>query len=133
MAITVAQLRARIDELILIQLTDPNGVAVNDVMLTNALVDAAGQMEGYLYKLSAADRPPVATLDAYQVALALYNLAGNRPGAEFDSIRSRAKDAFSFLDGLKQQDRTTLDVAIDSPAPQFGADDLDLYQGKASS
>jgi len=130
-AVTVAQLRERIDESILIQLTDPNGVAVDETKLTHALSDAAGQIAGYTYKLSDADKPPAETLDAYQVSLAFYALAGNRPGTEFDSIRARAKMAIDYLAALGKSDSIAIDVET-AGTPQITDPDLDLFTGKSS-
>jgi phage gp36-like protein len=133
MSVTVTELRERIDEQVLAQLTDPNGTTVDNVKLIHALKDALGQIGGYLYPLSEADRPPETTLDTYQVDLALYKLAGNRPGVEFDSIRARAKDALTFFASLTGLRREALEFETDAPTPQIGTTDLDLFQGKVTA
>jgi phage gp36-like protein len=124
--VTVAQLRERIDETILVQLTDPNNSAVDEKKLEHALADAAGQIAGYTFTLAASDIPPEATLDAYQTSLALYALAGNRPGTEFDSIRARAKMAIDYLDGLSKRASVGIDVESSGTA-QISDTDLNLF------
>jgi phage gp36-like protein len=130
MSVSVTQLRARFDEQILIDLTDRNGTTLDLVKLDLALTDAGAQIEGYLFNLPESDRPPTATLDVHQVALALNVLAGNRPGVDFDSIRSRAKDAIGYLEGLSKKASIGLDVETSGPDAQITTTDLDTFQGK---
>jgi phage gp36-like protein len=127
MTVTVAQLRERIDEQVLIQLTDPNGQAVDETKLARALTDAAGIIEGYTFRLPESARPPASTLDAYQISLGLYVLAGNRPGAEFDSIRARAKAAIDYLDKLLDSAPAGIDVETSGDEPQITTADMDLF------
>lgn len=116
MAITLAQLQARVDAALLAQLTDyENGAVVDEVKVGHALTDAEGIIEGYLFKLDDSQRPPTATLDAHEVALALAILAGNRPGEELDSIRSRSKAAIHYLEGLAGKAVEPLGMSSDAP------------------
>lgn len=131
MALTLSTFRARVDERILAQLTDSeSGMVVNEARVVLALADTEGVIEGYLYQLPSDARPPVATMDAHQAALAMAVIAGNRPGEEFESIRSRAKDALKYLEGLaaKVSQRVELgqsiEVLSDAPEPLFDAESL---------
>jgi len=133
MTVTIAQLQERIDEQVLAQLTDPGGATVNVTKLGHALADALGTIRGYLFKLPVADQPPAETLDAHQVALALYVLAGNRPGVEFDSIRSRAKVAIAYLEQLTEGTSVGVDTEIDAPSPLVDTDSLSLFQGNTTT
>jgi phage gp36-like protein len=98
--LTLATFKQRFDAALLAQLTDPAGAACDDVKVQHALDDAAAQIAGYTYRLPVMDQPPGATLAAHQASLALYALAGNRPGVEFDSIRARHKASIAWLEGL---------------------------------
>ena len=124
MALTLAQLAERIDAPLLIQLTDPNSAVQDDVKLQRALDDSAGQIDGYTFHLPEADRPPVATLDAHQVAIALYILAGNRPGVEFDSIRARHEAAIRYLESLSARAPRGIGGTAEAPEPRIGEADL---------
>jgi phage gp36-like protein len=125
--VTVAQLKERTDAQVLIELTDRNGLVVDDVKLGHALADAMGIIDGYMFKLPDSDKPTVATLDAYQAALALYVLAGNRPGVEYDSIRARAKAATDYLAGLSTKPASGIDAISDGPTPLMTDADLTLF------
>jgi phage gp36-like protein len=125
--ITVAQLKERTDAQVLIELTDRNGLTVDDVKLGHALNDAAGIIDGYLYKLPDSDKPTTTTLDAYQAILVLYVLAGNRPGVEYDSIRARAKAAIDYLVEVSGKPASGIDAISDGPTPLMADADLKLF------
>jgi phage gp36-like protein len=129
-SLTVAQLKERVDLTILAQLTDPNGTTADDVKLARALTDAAAMVDGHTFKLAASDVPPAATLQAHQVSLALWILAGNRPGAEFDSIRSRATAATKFLEGLSESQAAGIETETTTPTAAFDADNLAAFRGQ---
>lgn len=121
---TSAGIRERIDAQLLIQLTDPNGVTLDETKLARAVTDASGQVEGYLYRLPAADRPPLAAIEAHTIAIVLYSLAGNRPGVEFDSIRARYAAAIKWLEGLAGGVGLGFEAQADVPPARF--DDVSL-------
>lgn len=134
MALTLETFRARVDDALLAQLTDhESGAAVNEGIVTLAVADAAGLIEGYLFQLPTESRPPESVLDPHQVALTLYVLAGARPGAEFDSIRARAEKTLKWLESLSSRVKQVVEVSqelgmvSDSPAPLYDEESLSQF------
>lgn len=124
--LTLASFKERIDAQLLIELTDPNGAAIDDVKLQHALDDAWSDIRGYTFRLSEDATPETATLDSHQFTIAMYRIAGNRPGTEFESIAARYKASIRFLEGLRNGD-DDVGVVADGTAddPIFDAESLE--------
>jgi phage gp36-like protein len=124
--LTLPQFVERADSTILAQLSDATGDALDEAKIQLALTDAAGVIEGYLFRLPAADRPPDTTIDAHHMAIALYVLASGRPGVEFESLARRYKKSIEYLESLSANSAGGGPGAAESPTPLFG--DGDLHQ-----
>lgn len=99
---SVQQFKDRIDEQIVLQLTTRDGATVDDAAVQQALDDAAAVIDGYLERVTAADRPSPAVLLPYAVDIAVYRLARSRPGREFESIQAAYEAAVKFLTRLAE-------------------------------
>jgi len=82
----------------LIQITDPNGVALDEAVLARALGDASAEIDSYLegrYPL-----PLVAVPESLKVlacSIAMYRLQALRPLQDVEDARKRYEDAVRFL------------------------------------
>jgi len=99
--LTLAQFKARVDEQTLIELTDPSATAVDDGMCQAALDDTWQEIQGYLFLVAGNSKPSDAMLVPHHFDLAMYRLAGNRSGDEFDSFVARYKASIRYLESLK--------------------------------
>lgn len=97
---TIQEFKDRIDDQIVLQLTTQDGTTVDDAAIQQALDDAGAVIDGYLERVSATDRPSPAVLRPYAVDIAVYRLARNRPGQEFESIKAAYEAATKFLSGV---------------------------------
>lgn len=126
--ITAEQLCERVDSAILIQLTDSNAVEIDMVKVARRLADAWAEIEGYTYKLSPEALPPVSTLERHQAEIALYLLAGNRPGEEFKSYAARYAASIRYLEGLRDDaGGANVDVGADDYAPLMDPSSLSTF------
>lgn len=100
--LTIAAFKERVDETTLIELTDPTLTAVNDTMVERALQDAWHEIEGYTYQLGEGV-PPAEVLEAHQFNITMYQLAGNRPGVEYDSFAKRYQATIRYLERLRPE------------------------------
>lgn len=94
---TIQEFKDRIDDQVVLQLTTRDGQTADDAAIQQALDDAAAVIDGYLERISTADRPSAAVLRPYAVDIAVYRLARNRPGQEFESIQAAYEAAVKFL------------------------------------
>lgn len=99
---TVQDVKDRVPERLLAQLTGATGHEVADGPIAAALADAGQVIDGYLAVLPAADRPAAAVLRPYALDIAIYALTRGRPGAEFEALRNRHTDAVAWLKWLAQ-------------------------------
>lgn len=98
---TPQHLRDRYPEMDLVQLTDPEAVEVNVDKLTDALRDAAGEINTYLqgrYPLPLQDVPEHLVTVACDIAM--YRLQVLRPQVSVEDARARFKDALRWLEGV---------------------------------
>lgn len=82
----------------LLQVTDPEGEALHEEVLSAALADAADEIDGYLaarYTLPLAQRPKVLTL--LSCSIAMYRLLSLRTLGDVEDARKRYEDAIAFL------------------------------------
>lgn len=99
---TVQEVKDRVPERLLAQLTGATGQEVADGPIAAALADAGQIIDGYLAVLPTADRPAPEVLRPYALDIALYALTRGRPGAEFEALRNRHGDAVAWLKWLIQ-------------------------------
>lgn len=135
---TPADVMARIDRAVLVQLTADEAVIAPDAepdqdRIAHALDDAARTIDGYLARLDAARRPDTDVLRPYAIDIALYRLARARPGQHFESIKAGYDEAVAFLKALaegrfKYGEATGTDPATlamtDGPQPVMTRDSL---------
>lgn len=105
----------------LAQLTDPNGVEVQEGPLENALRDASAEVDGYLrgrYVLPLLEVP--ANLVLFVVNMAVYNLLRLRPQLVMEDVRTRYEDAVRYLRGVAKGElhlSLSRDTAEAAPEP----------------
>ncbi len=109
----INDIRDQISEDVLIQLTDDSDVGLTDEQIvTRAIADADGQIDGYCgkrYSVPFAPVPPI--IRKFSVDIAIYNLYGRRKGAP-ESRRDRYKEAVDFLKGVAKGHNT---LGVDDP------------------
>jgi phage gp36-like protein len=82
----------------LIDLTDPNGQAMNGTLVQQALNDASAEIDGYIatrYQLPIGDAPQ--RLVALCCDIAVYRLQTLRPLRDLEDCRKLYEDAVAFL------------------------------------
>jgi phage gp36-like protein len=102
---TLQDLLARYPERDLAQITDPSGMAVDEVRVAEALSGAAAVIDGYLqarYPLPLAQVPEL--LREYTCDIAMYRLQALRPADDVQDARNRYKDAIRFLEQAAKGD-----------------------------
>jgi phage gp36-like protein len=114
-------LRDRYPERDLAQLTDPDGLVVDEVRLSRALADASDEIDGYLqgrYRLPLAEAPRVLKLVACDVAM--YRLLVLRPLGDIEDARKRYEDSQRFLRSVAEG-KVQMGLAESGAAAQEGS------------
>lgn len=95
---TTDNIKARYQEWVLIQITDPAGQAIQTAKITTALKDASAEMDSYLrgrYPLPLNPIPP--ELRGVCMDIAMYRLQTLRPAQDIEDARRRYEDALKWL------------------------------------
>lgn len=89
----------QIDASVLIQLTDPDGAAIDDGVVTRAIEDADATIDAYCQGRYTVPLLPVPDkIRQVSVDIAIYNLYSRRADAAPDMRKDRHKDAIRFLE-----------------------------------
>jgi phage gp36-like protein len=98
---TPTDLQARYPQTRLAELSDPDGLAVQDTKLATALADASAEMDSHLgrrYALPLSQVPPVLQRTACDIAI--YRLMSLLPKETVADARRRYEDAVAWLADL---------------------------------
>jgi len=89
----------QIDESILIQLTDPDGAAIDEDVVTRAIEDADATIDSYCQGRYTVPLSPVPDkIRQISVDIAMYNLFSRRGDAAPEVRKDRHKEAIRFLE-----------------------------------
>jgi phage gp36-like protein len=110
----MADIIARMPTRDLIELSDPNNLAIQPEPISQAINDASGLIDGYIatrYALPMADPPPILTICC--VDIAVYNLQKLRPIRDIKDSRDRYEDWLKFLEKVNKGE-VQLGIAADT-------------------
>jgi phage gp36-like protein len=94
-----ADILEQLDESVLIQLTDPDGAAVDDDVVTRAIEDADATIDAYCQGRYTIPLSPVPDkIRHLSVDIAIYNLFSRRGDAAPEVRKDRQKEAIRFLE-----------------------------------
>ena len=122
--IAKADILEQIPESDLIELTDDENTGlVVDSIVDGAIVNAEGEVDGYLATRYSTPVTPVPDIvKAFTVDVAVYRLYGRRQGATED-IEKRYKNAIRFL---KDASNGVVTLGVTVPAPENSGSDVDI-------
>ena len=115
----------------LVQLTneDPTATTVNTVPITQALVDASAEIDGYIegrFTLPLTDPPAV--LNRLTTDIAMYRLQSLRPLHDLEDARKRYEDAVAMLTKVAAGE-LTLGLSTDGQEPPVATGTVEAVQG----
>lgn len=99
---TVTEVKSRINTDLLEQLAGNDPEAIDDNAIGVAIQDASDEIDGYLDRVPAAERPSATVLRPHCIDITMYRLLGNIPGAELETVTERRKGAVRFLERLAE-------------------------------
>lgn len=118
---TLADIKKKISAEILIQLTDDtNADVINTEKIDEAISDADAEIDGYCGKYPLPFSPVPDIIKKFSVAIAIYNLFGNRQAAPED-VETRYNNAIAFLKDVSKG-QATLGPKDPAPANQGAVD-----------
>ena len=101
----------------LIELTDPDAQAVNEAVITQALMDASSEIDGYLesrFSLPITSPPVVLILLCCDIAM--YRMQSLRPLRDIEDARKRYEDVIRKLEKVAKGE-LTLGLSADNKEP----------------
>jgi len=114
----------QLDEDALIQLTDPDGVAIDDDKVTRAIADADATIDAYCQGRYTVPLSPVpAKIRQISVDIAIYNLYSRRDDTAPDIRIERHKEAIRFLEKVSEG---KINLGAATPAATNTRDTVDI-------
>ena len=117
----------QLDEAILIQLTDDDGIgAVDDDKVTRAIADADATIDAYCQGRYSIPLDPVPDkMRQISVDLAVYNLYSRRGDAAPETRKDRHKEAIRFLEKVSEG---KISLGSSTPSPETTGNSVDIDQ-----
>lgn len=124
--LTSTEFLARVDDVFLNDLAAPLGAAPDETRITASLDDATAELEGWLARIPSERRPADDLLKLHCLKVGLYLLTLNKPGEEFDQIRTAYQDVIKYYEGLvaEAQGAAAGGGRSNCPDPAFDDDSL---------
>ena len=122
---TKSDILEQLDEAILIQLTDDDGIgAVDDAKVTRAIADADATIDAYCQGRYSIPLDPVpGKMRQVSVDLAVYNLYSRRGDAAPETRKDRHKEAIRFLEKVSEG---KISLGASTPSPETTGNSVEI-------
>jgi len=118
----------QLDESVLIQLTDPEGAAIDEDVVTRAIEDADATIDSYCQGRYTIPLSPVPDkIRQISVDIAIYNLFSRRGDTAPEIRKDRHKEAIRFLEAVRDG---KIRLGAATPAPANTPDTVNISGNK---